>query len=67
MNANQNQNQQDQKINFDLISLEKIQPLSIWKRLKMAFESSDLNFQEWQRLESKKTPSSSSPMNWRNH
>ena len=54
MNANQNQNQQDQKINFDLISLEKIQPLSIWKRLKMAFESSDLNFQEWQRLESKK-------------
>ncbi len=68
MNANQNQKQSkhETKLNLALILLEKAdeQP-SLWQRVKMAFVTSDeLDFQTWQRLESKRVRSSSSEQ-WR--
>lgn len=62
MNANQNNDQfkKDAKINFALISLEKAEPLSIWQRMKMAFSTSDLDFQKWQQLEYKQVKRGSS-------
>lgn len=69
MNANQNQNQskQEAKLNLALIPLEKAEQPSLWQRLKMAFVTSDeLDFQSWQRLESKRVRPSSSEQ-WRNN
>lgn len=67
MNAKQNQKQskQETKLNLALIPLEKAEQPSLWQRVKMAFATSDeLNFQTWQRLESKRTRLSSSEQ-WR--
>lgn len=68
MNANQNQNQskQETKLNLALIPLEKAEQPSLWQRMKMAFATSDeLDFQTWQRLESKRVRPNSSEQ-WRN-
>lgn len=69
MNANQNQKQskKDTNLNLALIPLEKAEQPSLWQRLKMAFVTSDeLDFQSWQRLESKRVRPSSSEQ-WRNN
>lgn len=68
MDANQNKDQlkKDAKINFALISLEKAEPLSFWQRMKMAFSTSDMDFQDWQRLECKQVKRGSSS-NWGGH
>lgn len=69
MNANQNNKQSNReiKLNLALIALEKAEQPSIWERLKTALSASDeLDFQTWQRLESKRVRSSSSEQ-WRNN
>ncbi len=56
MNANQNKNQSKIKTEFNpsLIQLEKAKPISLFKRMKMAFSQSDLDLQSWEQLESKR-------------
>jgi len=69
MNTNQNQKQsmQESKLNLALIPLEKAEQPSIWQRLKMAFVASDeLDFQTWQKIESKRVRRNSSEQ-WRNN
>lgn len=69
MNANQNQKQSkhETKLNLVLIPLEKAEQPSLWQRVKMAFATSDeLDFQSWQRLESKRVRPNSSEQ-WRNN
>lgn len=69
MNANQNQKQskQDSNLNLALIPLEKAEQTSIWQRVKMAFAASDeLDFQTWQKIESKRVRRNSSEQ-WRNN
>lgn len=69
MNANQNQKQskQDSNLNLALIPLEKAEQPSIWQRVKMAFVASDeLDFQTWQKIESKRVRRNSSEQ-WRNN
>ena len=69
MNANQNkkQSKHETKLNLALISLEKAEQPSLWQRMKMAFTASDeLDFQTWQRLESKRVRPNSSEQ-WRNN
>ena len=67
MNANQKQPKQETKLNLTLIPLEKVEQPSLWQRVKMAFAVSDeLDFQTWQRLESKKVRPNSSEQ-WRNN
>jgi len=69
MNANQNQKQsmQESNLNLALIPLEKAEQPSIWQRVKMAFAASDeLDFQTWQKIESKRVRRNSSEQ-WRNN
>lgn len=69
MNANQNQKQSKQEPNLTLalIQLEKAEQPSIWQRLKRAFATSDeLDFQIWQRIESKRVRRNSSEQ-WRSN
>lgn len=69
MNANQNQKQSkhETKLNLVLIPLEKAEQPSLWQRVKMEFATSDeLDFQTWQRLESKRVRPNSSEQ-WRNN
>lgn len=68
MNANQNKNlsQPDPKRSLALIPLEKAESPSLWQRMKISFATPDLNFQEWQRLESKRTRPDSSK-HWGNN
>jgi hypothetical protein len=69
MNANQNQKQSkcETKLNLALIPLEKAEQPSLWQRVKKAFVVSDeLDFQTWQRLESKRVRPNSSEQ-WRNN
>lgn len=69
MNANQNrtQSKQEAKLNLALIPLEKAEQPSLWQKVKMAFATSDeLDFQTWQRLESKRVRPNSSEQ-WRNN
>ncbi len=69
MNAKQIKTQMDSKcdLNLSLITLEKVEQPSLWSRLRSALTSSqDLNFESWQRLEAKRSPSSFDPDQWRN-
>ncbi len=69
MNANQKQKQsmQESNLNLALIPLEKAEQPSIWQRVKMAFAASDeLDFQTWQKIESKRVRRNSSEQ-WRNN
>lgn len=69
MNANQNQKQskQEPNLNLALIPLEKAEQPSLWKRVRRAFAASDeLDFQTWQRIESKQVRRNSSEQ-WRNN
>lgn len=68
MNAIQNkkQSKRETQLNLALIPLEKAQTPSLWQRMKMTFATSDLDFSEWQRLESKRIKQGSSEQ-WRNH
>lgn len=69
MNANQNRtlSKQESKLNLALIPLEKAEQPSLWQRVKKSFVSSDeLDFQSWQRHESKRVRPSSSEQ-WRNN
>jgi len=47
-------------------ALRKRKPFMLWQKLKMTFGKSDLDFQEWQKLESKKIKQNSS-IQWRNN
>lgn len=69
MNANKNQKQSkhEAKLNLALIPLERAEQPSLWQRVKKAFVVSDeLDFQTWQRLESKRVRPSSSEQ-WRSN
>lgn len=69
MKANQNQKQskQEPNLNLALILLEKAEPPSLWQKVKRAFAASDeLDFQTWQRIESKRVRQNSSEQ-WRNN
>ncbi len=63
---NKNHLDQDSQFNPLLIPLKKAEPFKLWQRIKMTFRKSDLDFQQWQTLESKKTKQSSSTQ-WRNN
>ncbi len=56
MNAKQNREQTKHRtqLNLALITLEKAEPRSIWQKIKSVLSTSDLDFENWQRLESKK-------------
>lgn len=56
MNAKQIKNQSENTgtPNLSLISLEKMEKPSLWKRLKLALTRSDMNFEQWQHLEMKR-------------
>ncbi len=69
MNANQNKNssRRETKLNLVLIPLEKAEQPSLWQRVKKVFTVSDeMDFQTWQRLESKRVRPISSEQ-WRNN
>ena len=69
MNAKQIKTQTDSKrdLKLSLITLEKVEQPSLWSRLRSALTSSqDLNLESWQRLETKRGPSSFNPDQWRN-
>lgn len=69
MNAKQIKTQTDSKrgLNLSLILLEKAERPSLWNRLRTALTSSqDMNLESWQRLETKRGPSSFNPNQWRN-
>ncbi len=63
---NTNQLEKNSQIDPALISLRKRKPFMLWQKLKMTFGKSDLDFQEWQKLESKKIKQNSS-IQWRNN
>lgn len=63
---NTNHLEQNSRFNPALISLTKREPFVLWQKLKMTFRKSDLDFQEWQKLESKKIRQNSFTQ-WRNN
>ncbi len=56
MNAKQIKIQSETKkaASLSLIPLEKAAKPSLWERLKLAFTKSDLSFEQWERLETKR-------------
>lgn len=56
MNAKQIkvQNETKKAANLSLIPLEKAMKPNLWERLKLTFAKSDLNFEQWERLEMKR-------------
>ena len=60
MNAKQIKNIADAKcdLNLSLISIEKAERPSAWRRLKKAFSPPDMTLEGWERLEMKRTRSS---------
>lgn len=69
MNAKQIRTKMDSKrdLNLSLIRLEKAEKPSLWSRLRTALSSpQDMNLESWQRLETKRSPNSFNPNQWRN-
>jgi hypothetical protein len=69
MNAKQIKTKTDSKrdLNLSRIPLEKAEKPSLWSRLRTALTSSqDMNLESWQRLETKRGPSSFNSNQWRN-
>jgi hypothetical protein len=52
--------------NLTLVHAEQSAQTILWGQIKKIFSSQDLTFQEWQRLEMKRTRSSCNSIPWRN-
>lgn len=53
-------------LNLSLIPLEKAERPSLWNRLRTSWSSPDMTLESWQRLETKRGPSSFISNQWRN-
>ncbi|MBN8537370.1 MAG: hypothetical protein J0M15_09985 [Deltaproteobacteria bacterium] len=68
MNAKKIKNKTTTEINSDLKMALPVaaKPSSVWLRLKSAVTAPDMTLEEWERIETKRTPSSHSSNQWRN-
>lgn len=55
MNANKKTKSvtSDKELNLSLINLEKVEPISLWQKLKKSFSASEPTIHDWERIESK--------------
>ena len=68
MNANKKTKNvmKDKKLKFSLINLEKVEPVSLWEKLKKSFSAPEATIHEWERIESKPSRHKFEENQWRN-
>jgi hypothetical protein len=68
MNTKKIKNKTTTEINSDLkmAPSEGAKPSSVWRRLKSALTAPDMTLEAWERIETKRTPSSHISNQWRN-
>lgn len=68
MNANKKTKSvtSDKELNLSLITLEKVEPISLWQKLKKSFSTPEPTIHDWERIESKPSRHKFEENQWRN-
>jgi hypothetical protein len=68
MNANKKTKtvMSDKELNLSLINLEKVEPISLWQKLKKSFSTPEPTIHDWERIESKPCRHKFEEYQWRN-